>query len=184
MVYQPLYSVVGVLSGALKIGATAERAVTGTLDWVKPAQRPGSLYAAGWPVPISMTVTGGRYRPVSGATLVFDAPVSAQFQMELLLANGNISAIGADPRVKGFFLSAPARVLISAPDKLSINPATGAITGTVVFGRDKLTLSGLVIPDATTATPFDGKGLGFFVLPAATPRPASVGSLTVQVSSP
>jgi hypothetical protein len=127
----------GSLSGTLAVDASTDRVITGTVSWSKPTFGPTTL-----------AVTGGRYRPVSGSTLLLDTDTATLTLGSLF--TGNVS------------FSVPARLSIAAPSKLSINNATGAISGSVRLGSETVPFAGLVIPITGSASAFDARGLGFF----------------------
>ena len=146
ILYHPLYRVTGSLAGSLVIDAHPDRFITGDLTWFKPTQRSG-LYATGFPS-TTLSAFGERYRPVAGSTLFLDAEAASLELGSLFL--GDVT------------FSAPAKVSISAPHKISINNATGAITGTVRLGSESLPFIGLIIPNGGPFGFYDGRGLGFF----------------------
>ncbi len=180
-ILQVLYSVPGSLFGSIAIANDAAHTVSGSLDWSKPAQSNFSQYAFGWQSPFNLSVTGGRYRPVSGSTsalgLTEDTGYGARFAFK-----------GA-----GLILYPPLPLTILPPlqtasfssfngvkpiETLKISNSTGALSGQ--FGiyyhpAVPVVFSGLLVPDPTTTDPFDTNGVGYFMLEPNTSKPNNTG---------
>lgn len=178
LIYQALYKVPGSILGRPKIATDAARSVSGDLTWSKPAQGSGNLYAAGWTNPLTLTVRGGKYRPAAGATMPMNLPPGATTNnARAVLTKGGLGALATDP------LSLPLRIYsatafsIASPHKLTFKNDTGLVTGTVVLGtgaaKKSLTVQALLVPDETTADPFDSRGEGFFLAPLSTTQTRS-----------
>ncbi len=178
LIYQPLYTVVGSFSGTLSIAADAPRTITGNLTWSHPPQTSGTLFKDGWTPAASLTVNGGKYRPVSGTSIVMSLPASLVNNAKLTVTDGGIEAIVVPSPVFNMRITAPAKVTIAAPHSVTINNATGAITASVKAGTGTtartLSVMGLIIPNTASADPFDGQGEGYFlVTPPATTQQRS-----------
>lgn len=167
ILYQALYVVPGTLRGTLNIANDPAHTLTGALNWSKPDQNSGVLYADGWNPVLSLTASGGRYRPVSGATIALDVPASAGNNARVHLQDGGLTPNPTDVPLR---LSAPAVATLVAPSKLTITNSTGAFTGSMTVGtgaaKRTLAIQGLLVPDATTQNPFDSQGHGYLLLPA------------------
>ncbi len=155
LVYQTGYSQTGTLLGSLTIASDAPQTVGGSLTWSRPDS---------WSSPLPLTVHGGKYHPASGSGIV----------MSLAAGNGNATLAGqggglAAPVSFHVTLSAPSVAYILSPSSLLINNSTGAFNGSFkyVSGHTSMLVPflGLIVPDTTTADPFDGAGEGFFLMP-------------------
>lgn len=170
LVYQGLYKVPGSILGKATISANAARSVSGELTWSKPSQGSGNLYATGWASPLTLTVRGGKYRPAAGATLPMNlAPGATTNNARAILSKGGIGTLATDPLNLPFRISSTTAFAIASPHKLTFKNDTGLVTGTVVIGtgaaKKSLPVQALLVPDETTADPFDSRGEGFFLAP-------------------
>ncbi len=180
LVYQTLYSSPGSIYATLTIGGTADREVSGTVNWSKPPQTTGALYRSGWNPALVLAVNGGRYRPVSGSTSLLDAPPSANLNVTLTLSKAGLSP---DPSTWDFYLLGTRNFGLSAPDAVTINNSTGAVIGSVGLDSQIVVFSGLIVPLTGTASAFDGKVQGWFARPTGAQGATRSGSVSIQVSA-
>ncbi|MCB1091172.1 MAG: hypothetical protein KDL87_06560, partial [Verrucomicrobiae bacterium] len=131
LVYQALYGNPGTLLGELQVADDLALSVSGDFTWSKPAQTKGNAYRDGWPVPLSLGASGGKYRPVDGATLPLDVAESDAANAGLLLQDGGIDAWGTNPQSFDARIVSKNRVLLGRPHRLSINNAKGTFGGYV-----------------------------------------------------
>jgi hypothetical protein len=170
--YQALYRQLGTLSGLISVGDDLQMNLVGLLDWSKPSQTSGALYRNGWPGTLSLNVTGGKYRPASGAALPLNALPSSANNAQLGLALGGIDAFGADPLTYGLRIVSLSRVITPSPLSVRINNRTGLVSGRLPLTQGNVrrtaTLVGLLIPSGGPLNPFQTDCYGYFVLPTAT----------------
>ncbi|HEX4083441.1 MAG TPA: hypothetical protein VHY22_00915 [Chthoniobacteraceae bacterium] len=154
-VYSPLYasSNRGSLSGELALhGATVATAVTGTLQWTKPAQ--STAWINQGPFSIALTGSGGPYVPLEPA-LQFGASGNIG---QITLTGGNLNS----PIREAFSIS-PANVvsILGAGGygmSLSIQPASGLFSGKFI---DPLTGQGRAIHGVLLQS--SGAAAGYFL---------------------
>jgi hypothetical protein len=115
-------------------------------------------YINGWIGTLAVTANGGKYRPVSGSTAALGMVEGSGYDAALTFSDGGITTLTVNAIIRP-----PVLVTIAAPTTLVINNTTGAISGKFVSGATTLLFNGLLVPDATTADPFDAKGVGYFV---------------------
>lgn len=156
LLYQTAYAVPGSLIGKLAIANDTPHTVTGSLSWTRPVQATG-----GWPAEIPLSVQGGKYRPVSGAAIVMNLPAAAGNNAQLKFDGGGL----ASQVHVSFRISSPAVVTIPAPYKLTVTNSTGAFTGSFKSGATVVPFQGIILPTTATPDPFDGKGIGYFLMP-------------------
>jgi hypothetical protein len=120
----------------------------------------------------SLNVTGGKYRPASGAALPLNALPSSANNAQLGLALGGIDAFGADPLTYGLRIVSLSRVITPSPLSVRINNRTGLVSGRLPLTQGNVrrtaTLVGLLIPSGGPLNPFQTDCYGYFVLPTAT----------------
>lgn len=188
LIYQALYKNQGTFFGPLKILNNAAQSVIGSITWSKPSQISGALYRAGWNGFTPLTVIGGRYRPVAGASLPLDALSTSGNNASLTLSDGGISDFGANPRRFDIQFVSASRLITPAPLKLTVNNATGVISGSVplTLGNDRrtATFSGLLVPLGNVNAPFSATGYGHFTLPTTTRGTSRTGLLTIESTAP
>ena len=162
-VNQILYTNPGSLLGSITIAATASHPVTGSLDWSKPAQA-APPYMDGWANSLTVDVKGGKYYPVSGSTAPLGMADGSGYDAQLTFGLPSI----AIPQWGGAALIPPSGP-ITPPlrSRIVITNATGAISGELwapAFGSSTSTkpFVGLLIPDTSTADPFDAAGVGYY----------------------
>lgn len=174
ILYQILYKVQGSFTGVLNIANDTAHSMTGSITWSKPSQgTPTSdkLYATGWAPEQDLTVRGGKYRPAVGATLPMNAAVSAGNNARIVLQDGGIEALGANPTTIQFRIASATSLVVPAPHKLTLKNDTGLLTGSITLGsgaaRKSFNIQALLVPDETTADPFDSAAQGYFILPVS-----------------
>lgn len=169
VLYQPLYRPQGTLFGELQVADELPQTVTGDLTWSKPEQPRGKLYREGWTTPLDLQAGGGKFRPVDGSTLPLNVARGEDPNALLVVQDGGVDTFGSNPVTHDVEIRTARRAVLDAPHKLNINPRTGAFRGVVVLdsgtARQRIVARGLLIPDASTADPFDSVGHGFFLLP-------------------
>lgn len=187
VVYHTLYAAPGSFMGELTLADDLEYRISGTLSWSKPVQKRGPLYASGWGSPLILTAIGGKYRPVSGATLPLNAvPTLSADNAQLVLQDGGIEAYGsqANPESFPFRLTSATKLSIAKPQRIAINNATGAFTASITLGvgagKRVATVQGLLIPDVSTEDAFDSEGYGYFLLPTTTPGVTRAGAAWIE----
>lgn len=188
LIYQPLYRLTGSLLGDLQITQDSAQAVSGDLTWSKAAQAKGTLYRAGWAAPLDLSARGGKYRPVDGATLPLDVLPGDAANASLLLQDGGLDALGANPRTFPVRLVSSIRALMDKPHRLALNNARGTFGGVVTVEdtaglRRQVKFGGLLVPDDTTANPFDTAGHGYFFLRVAADEVRS-GMVLLEPAAP
>ena len=156
LVYQSAYAVPGSMLGQLTIANDTPHTVSGSLGWTRPNQASG-----GWANEISLTAKGGKYRAVSGSTIIMDLPENPGNNGEIILQDGEISPAIHVP----FQVSAPALVSIATGSKLTFTNSNGVFTGSYNYGGLIIPFQGMVVPDPTTLNLFDATGVGYFLTP-------------------
>ncbi len=185
VIYKSLYKVEGSFTGAIALEDNITHTISGDLTWSRPAQS-GALYASGWETPLEPVAQGGKYRPTVGATLPLDAQVATGDNAELSLQDGGIELVGSNENPKSFGVQIinSKKVTIAAPHKLKVTSTTGAFSGTVTLGegstRRVIPFQGLLVPDTTTANPFDSEGFGFFILQSPEPTVSRSGAVFLE----
>ena len=178
LIYQTAYTVPGSIVGNLTIGSDLAHTVAGTLSWTRP------LTAGGWAGDITLTASGGKYRPVSGSGIVMDLAAGTS-NASLIFQGGGVAAATTSPNI-GFGISAPASVTIAAADKLTITNSTGAFSGSFKFVTGATSVlvpfQGLIVPDPTNADPFNGTGEGYFLMPGTGSVVTRSGSVSLSGS--
>lgn len=182
IIYQSLYTAPGTFSGKVTLANDLAHSITGALTWNKPEQAKGPLYKDGWEV-ISLTARGGKYRPAAGATLPLDADEYTGNNARLSLQDGGIELVGNTSNPKTFPLQivSATKVVIAAPQKLTLINATGAFSGSITVGegaaKKVIPFQGLLVPDASTENAFDSEGFGYFILPTTTAGESRAGAV-------
>lgn len=184
LVYQALYKVPGTFMGRINLLTNASQTVIGSLTWSKPAQTSGALYRAGWNPVLPLTILGGRYRPVAGATLPLDADITGGVNASVALSDGGLEDLGPASITLGVQIASITRIIAPAPLKLTLNNKTGVIGGRLPLanGSDRRTavFKGLLIPTSAVNAPFETRGLGHFTLPTAVRGTSRTGLLSVE----
>lgn len=167
MVYQKLYTIPGSVLGVLNIASDIGQTVSGSLSWTKPAQPNASTaHPDGWASQLTILAQGGKYRPVSGSTIVLALPASAGTNALLLFTGVDVDSSATEPDVAVRIL-APAAVAAPNLHKLKINAAQGTFSGTIVLNdpqvKRTIPFEGRLVPDTSTPALFDGVGKGFFL---------------------
>lgn len=167
ILYQAFYRSVGTLFGALQIADDLPQTVSGGLTWSKPPQGRGALYRDGWPTPLDLQATGGKFRPVDGATLPLGATPGADPNARWLLQDGGIDALVANPSLFEVTIRSARQAVMERPHRLFINHRTGVIRAVTFLdsgaGRRRVVARGLLIPDPASEDPFDSSGHGYFL---------------------
>jgi len=182
LLYQALYSAIGTLSGTLAIANDAPHTVSGALTWSKPGQTSGSVNRSGWTPAINLTASGGRYRPVSGSTIVMNVPARVINNARLVFQDGGIEVVATNPTNVAFRLTANATTIIGTPNSLAITNSSGAFKGKAKLGTKTVDYQGIIVPNASTPDPFDGTGHGYFLLPTAVPGVTRSGLVVMEKS--
>ena len=180
LVYQALYAVPGTFSGALGIANDSPRTLTGSLTWSKPSQLSGTTYRTGWTPVMNLAASGGRYRPVSGSTAILNVADTGLNNARMIFQDGGVEAFASNPTTGNFRLSAPALVSNALPHTLTITNSTGAFRGTAKLGTKAVAFQGMIVPDASSPDPFDGRGHGYFLLPTTTAGVTRSGMVIVE----
>jgi hypothetical protein len=180
LVYQALYAVPGTFNGKLVIANDSPRTLTGSLSWNKPSQTSGTTYRTGWMPLMNLTASGGRYRPVSGITTILNLPETGVNNARMIFQDGGVEAFAANPTTASFRLRAPVLVSNVLPHTLTITNSTGAFRGTAKLGTKTVAFQGLIVPDASSPDPFDGRGHGYFLLPTTTAGVTRSGMVIVE----
>jgi hypothetical protein len=180
LVYQALYAVPGTFNGKLVITNDSPRTLTGSLSWNKPSQTSGTTYRTGWTPFMNLTASGGRYRPVSGITTILNLPETGVNNARMIFQDGGVEAFAANPTTASFRLRAPVLVSNVLPHTLTITNSTGAFRGTAKLGTKTVAFQGLIVPDASSPDPFDGRGHGYFLLPTTTAGVTRSGMVIVE----
>ena len=191
IVYLGLYTAPGSLAGRVALASDASHTITGSLSWSKPAQASGLVNRAGWVAPITLTASGGKYRPALGGTLPLDAtaiPANAIAgrNATLVLQDGGIETVGSalNPKTLPLLIKSLAVITMASPNRLSIANSTGLFTGSVTQGTGTAArtfpLQGLLVPDAATANDFDTTGYGYFHLPTSVAGVSHSGAILVE----
>ncbi|MES2594812.1 MAG: Calx-beta domain-containing protein [Verrucomicrobiota bacterium] len=174
IVYQILYKVPGSFMGVLKIANDTAHTMSGAISWSKPSQgtpTTDKLYATGWNFAQSLAVRGGKYRPAVGATLPMNATASTGNNARIVLQDGGIEALGANPTNILFRIASATSLAVPAPHKLTLKNDTGLLTGSITLGtgvaKKTFNIQALLVPDATTPDPFDSTAEGYFILPVS-----------------
>jgi hypothetical protein len=165
--YRALYRGQGSLLGAFKVSAALGQATTGDLSWSKPTQTRGALYRSGWPDPLPLSLSGGRYRSAAGATLPLNASPILDENATLTLSQGGIEEVGSDPSEFLLRILSVNRLRLPAGIRLKIQNRTGHFRGRAQIGGRSVSLQGLLIPDMFSDQTFDSFGEGFFILPTS-----------------
>jgi hypothetical protein len=158
IIFQPLYTIAGHLAGHLQIDDDAGATLTGLVTWKKPTQNSSGLYPQGWTPDLSLSINGGKYHAVVGSSVFLNANAVVANNAELALSDGGVSTTSVD-----FNLGAPAKVRILAPYALKIDAKTGLVTGSLRGNNSTLTMRGIMVPDPSSAHPFDGLVKGFVI---------------------
>lgn len=184
LVYQALYKVPGTFMGRINLLSNASQTLIGSVTWSKPAQTSGALYRAGWNPVLPLTILGGRYRPVAGATLPLDADITGGVNASVALSDGGLEDFGPASISFGVQIASITRVIAPAPLKLTLNNKTGVIGGRLPLanGSDRRTavFNGLLIPTSAVNAPYETRGLGHFTLPTAVRGTSRTGLLSVE----
>lgn len=180
LVYQALYAVPGTFSGRLVIANDSPRTLTGSLSWSKPSQTSGTTYRTGWTPVMNLTASGGRYRPVSGSTAILNVADTGVNNARMIFQDGGVEAFASNPTTGNFRLSAPVLVSNALPHTLTITNATGAFRGTAKLGAKAVAFQGMIVPDASSPDPFDGRGHGYFLLPTTAAGVTRSGMVIVE----
>ena len=211
LVYQPLYTNTGSLTGIVTIASDVDPGTSaaihtmgGGLTWTRATQASSvRTYQAGW-APLSLSVIGGFYHPAPALPLgaiVMNLPQAVGNNAQLTFGGGGIegSSVNPDCNFRINTVSAivkpgvnPGAVVLTA-----VNNTTGAFNGTfslsdtvasVVVKRTSIAFQGLIIPhvhttdsSVITTNPFDGIGHGYFLLPQL-PAPTTGPILSGQVN--
>ncbi|GEP44108.1 Calx-beta domain-containing protein [Brevifollis gellanilyticus] len=173
VLYQVLYKVPGSFMGVIKIANDAAHSMSGDITWSKPSQgapTTDKLYATGWTADQALVVRGGKYRPAVGATLPMNATASTGNNARIVLQDGGIEALGANPTIQ-FRIASATSLIVPAPHKLTLKNDTGLLTGSITLGtgaaKKSFNIQALLVPDATTPDPFDTTAEGYFILPVS-----------------
>lgn len=175
LLYQSLYKHKGSLTGTLLVNLgpnkPGDNDLTGSLSWLKP-QDTSRTYAAGFG-PLGLNLSGGYLAPKSAGTIVRGLPETGS--ATLVFTDGGLALSDTDPDVGSFDFSSAYKVtlpiagLAENPGRatLTINKATGAVTGTFTLAEDesttkrKVSFLGMIVPQPTGET----KAQGYFLLP-------------------
>jgi hypothetical protein len=172
-VFVTLYANLGVLNGALTVGAGTDLAPTdnpvqGRLFWKRPVSTKvgDRLYAAGFETDVD--VSGGAYvAPAAGYRVLDLGNGTTHALCRLELDDGGLGS----KLTTALTISTANKVTAFTPNDhtyvLSFVPATGAFSGsfTVPSPTRKVSIQGLVVPDFTAGK---SGGYGYFLLPGAT----------------
>jgi hypothetical protein len=180
-VYQVLYSAPGSVLGVLEIANDAGQTVSGSFSWSKPQQPNNSTaHPAGWSAPITVLATGGKYRAVSGSTIILALPASVGNNAQLLFSGANVDTSATEPDLS-LRLLPPASVAAPNVHRLRVDVKKGTFTGsfTLQDGAVKrvAAFEGRLIPDTSTPAVFDGTGQGFFLLTPLAGGPKASGAV-------
>ena len=173
IVYQCAYAVKGTMLGSFTIANDVVHTVAGSIGWTRPIQSGG-----GWTNELTLGAVGGKYRPVSGSTIVMDLPTKSPSNGDMLLQDGGVSPAIHVP----FSVAAPASVTVPAGTKLTFTVSTGAFSGSYNYGGLILPFQGLIIPKTDTANLYDGRGLGYFLTPGTDSVVIRSGMVTLSAA--
>lgn len=179
IVYHVMYAAPGSILGELEIESSLAQAVSGSLSWSKPLQ-PNTVtaHSDGWSAPITILATGGKYRPVSGSTIVLALPASVGTNAQLLFSGADVDSSLTEPDVSLRIL-APATVAAPNIHKLKVDVKKGTFSGSITLQDGALkriaAFEGRLIPDTSTPAVFDGTGQGFFLLTPSAGGPKASG---------
>ena len=187
-VYQSLYANAGSMLGTLALDTDA---ITGSLSWLKPVSK-SRTYAAGFG-PAPLAALGGYLAPSSSKHVVQGLPNTAA-SAELLFGDGGIAEAAINPDVNAFTFTAANKVVMPtgagnpAKATLTINAATGAVSGKLTLVDGKLTRH---VSYQGVITPTVGGGVeaaGYFLLPqiptageTSSNSPLLSGLVTIQL---
>ena len=174
LVYQSLYANKGSIKGVVVLSAAVDglftdNTVSGSLAWMKPDDS-ARAYEAGFG-PLSLTVTGKYMAPASRGYVVLGLPSPGT--LTLRFAEGGLSAAAINPTMNEAQFTDALKVIMPAKDSndnpagatLSINPATGAVSGTfsLLDGTlpRKVTYQGTIVRTASASS----YAVGYFLLP-------------------
>lgn len=169
IVHQKLYANPGSILGVLSVASDIGQTVSGSLSWTKPTQPNGvTAHPDGWASQLTILAQGGKYRPVSGSTIVLALTPSVGTNALLLFTGVDVDSSSTEPDVAVRIL-APATVASPNVHKLKINAALGTFSGTFELNdppvKRTVPFEGRLIPDTSTPALFDGVGRGFFLMP-------------------
>jgi len=182
-VYQVLYKNPGSVLGTLFAAADLAQSLSGFISWTKPPQpNAATAHPDGWAAPITLTAEGGKYRPVSGSTIILALPATVGTNAQLLFSGADVDASATEPDVSVRIL-APAKVALPNIHKLKIDTVKGTFSGTIILqeasGKRTAAFEGRLIPNASTPAVFDGTGTGFFLLTPLTGGPKASGMVSL-----
>lgn len=171
--YAPLYRNAGSIQGPLQItedtqGHFAGNAITGSMTWLKPTTT-GRAYAAAFG-PLDLQVTGAYLAPASRGNIILGLPGPGN--VDLKFSDGGLANSETDPDLSFVLMDNYKPDFKNAfnPGKVTItlNPATGAVTGTfsliennLRLLRSKITFQGQVVRTVNG----NSKVFGYFLLP-------------------
>jgi hypothetical protein len=193
--YAPMYKNRGSLQGAMRITEDAqkhfaENEIAGALTWFKPTIA-GRTYASTFG-PLNLDVAGAYVAPASRGNVVLGLP--APGAVNLSFTGGGLASSSTDPDVSFILTDAYKADLKNAvnPGKvtLTLNPATGSISGTFdlrettpALVRAKVPFQGQVVRLKNGTR----KAVGYFLLPqipapgqAAAAAPILSGGITLE----
>lgn len=213
LVYTSLYAGTGSFTGSLAVADDTAHKLTGALTWSRAEQKSGRRYKAGWPTaPISLTATGGLYKPVTSTTSsttvmslatlpALSATLNAQLDFEGGGVGGNAPAPGTlnsttDPAIVfQIFSLATVKMPVSpgnpATVKLTVTNSSGAFSGSFILTdspspKRTINYKGVIVPDPDTVNEFDGEGVGLYIanglLPTTSTSPERSGMVNLKAS--
>lgn len=201
--YQSLYKNLGSIYGTFRVDrneipVTSGEVITGSLTWLKPADT-SRTYASGFG-PIQISILGGYLAPKSSGNIVLGLPQTGT--ASLLFTDGGLALSATEPDTPNFEFSSTYKITIPAAGSLAnparttltINKATGAISGTFTLEEQEPTLKrkvsyrGMIVPISSSSN----KAQGYFLLPQipeegekSSKTPILSGGVTIfQSSSP
>ena len=180
LIYTPLYTNTGSLTGVGIIANDATHTVTGSASWSRAAQTAATVrtYKAGWAGAIPLSMQGGRYVPAVAGGIVDNFASGGANNAQLEFLDGGIQHSITIPNWTSFLIkpvsgtTVPIVKATSDPGfvTLTITNSTGLFSGTFTLveagganKRSAVAFQGILIPN--TAMPgHPGSGHGYFLL--------------------